>query len=221
MMTAPVKADEERISESGIDHLLYASASLERGMDEIESLLGVRPVRGGRHPKYGTHNALLSLGPGVYLEIIARDPELPVPSRGLFIGTLPDDESRLLTWVYRTTDIANARSSLEDAGVSLGAVESGSRTKPDGSKVSWQATDPYPLPLDGAIPFLIDWGNTVHPSTAVPSGGQLVEVVIEHPDPDQVRNALSALNVEINVVEGSEYRLEATIATPDGHVTLR
>ena len=35
----------------------------------------------------------------------------------------------------------------------LGPVLSGSRTKPDGSEISWKFTDPYAMPIDGAIPF--------------------------------------------------------------------
>ena len=63
------------MTQDTIDHLVYACANLERGMDEIEAQLGTRPVRGGRHPKFGTHNALLGLGDGVYLEIASRDPD--------------------------------------------------------------------------------------------------------------------------------------------------
>ena len=35
----------------------------------------MRPRRGGKHVAMGTHNSLLRLGDGVYLEVIAIDPD--------------------------------------------------------------------------------------------------------------------------------------------------
>jgi len=205
---------------AGIDHLIYAGSSLDRGMDEIERLLGVRPVPGGRHPLYGTHNALLSLGPATYLEVIARDPGLPVPERGALIDIPSDQDSRLVTWVLRSDSIEQAAATARDAGIELGPVERGSRTAPDGSELSWQLTDPYAMPADGAIPFLIDWGTTIHPAGVAPRGGELVELRIEHPEADGIRHALSLFGADVEVVRGDKARLSAKIQTDSGPVVL-
>jgi len=189
-------------------------------MDEIERLLGVRPVPGGRHPRYGTHNALLSLGPATYLEVIARDPGLPVPERGALIDIPSDQDSRLVTWVLRTDNIEQAAATARAAGVGLGRVECGTRTAPDGSELGWQLTDPYAMPADGAIPFLIDWGTTIHPAGVAPRGGELVELRIEHPEAGGVRRALSSLGADIEVVRGDRSGLSATIRTDNGPVVL-
>lgn len=220
MMPAQGYPDDAAIVPNGVDHLLYASANLEQGMDEIESLLGIRPFRGGHHPRYGTHNALLSLGPGTYLEVIARDPQLPAPKLGALVDVPANAKSRLITWAYRTADIQDSATAASNAGTGLGRIESGTRARPDGSEISWYLTDPYVMPLDGAVPFLINWGGTSHPSIVVPSGGRLVELVIEHPEPDRVRRALSALAADITVIEGAEFRLSARIATTNGLVVL-
>ena len=220
MMSAPGYSEDSTFPPSGVDHVLYATSDIERGMDEIEALLGVRPVMGGHHPQYGTHNALLSLGPGIYLEVIARKPELPAPERGALIDIAQDTDSRLYTWVFRSADIEDTAAAAAAGGVELGRVESGSRKKPDGSEINWQLTDPYTVSMDGAVPYVINWGNTTHPSTVVPSGGELVELLIEHPDPDGVRRALRALGADVQVVEGEAFRLVATISTESGLVTL-
>jgi hypothetical protein len=205
----------------GVDHLVYGVPELDVGVQEIEGLLGVRPVPGGRHPDYGTHNALLSLGPATYLEIIAPDPELPRPERGRPFGLDALDRPRLLTWVLRSEAIEELAGKAARAGVPLGPIQSGSREKPDGTLLSWKLTDPYALPLGGAIPFLIAWGNTPHPAAAAPLAGELIGLRLEHPEPDSARRVLGVLGVEMDVERAGEPQIVARIQSPRGLVELR
>ena len=201
---------------SNIDHLVYACATLERGMDAIEQLLGVRPVPGGRHPDFGTHNALLALGPETYLEVIARDPESNalVPSA---LAELPEDQvSRLKTWVLRTEEIVQLADIANAAGIGIGSVQSGSRDAPDGSKISWQLTDHSAMPMGGAIPFLISWGDTPHPASVVPRAGELLSLTIEHPEAERVRDMLLVLGIDLAVVHAETFKLGAQIQTSCG-----
>ena len=72
-----------------VDHLVYATPDLERGMAEIERLTGVVPTLGGQHPGRGTRNALVALGADVYLEIVAPDPDQPAPAAARWLGVDP------------------------------------------------------------------------------------------------------------------------------------
>lgn len=203
-----------------IDHLVYTAPSLEEGIQKIEELLGVKAVIGGRHPNYGTHNALLSLGETTYFEIIAPDPDLPVPERGRLLGDSYEDEPKLTTWVLRVEQIERMHSNALENGVKLGHIESGKREKPDGTVLNWKITDPYAFPIDGTIPFLISWGETTHPASVVPRAGELIGFEIEHPNPDEVRESLKILGVNIKIIKGKETKLRAIIKTENGIVNL-
>ena len=205
----------------GVDHLIYAVPDLANGIDETEQRLGTRPVIGGRHPLFGTHNALVSLGNGVYLEIIAPDPDLRRPDRGRLFGLDHPGPARLVTWVLRGTDIAAAAARAAGAGFDLGTVRAGRREKPDGAVLTWRQTDPYAMALDGALPFLMDWGETPHPSHTAPRAGSLAELTIQHPRPDRVRAGLAALGSPHEVRQAEAIALIAEIETPGGRVTLR
>jgi len=204
-----------------VDHLIFAIADLDAGIDRFEQLLGVRPVRGGRHPEYGTHNAQLSLGATTYLEIIAPDPQADVVERVPLFGPDGFRQPRLVTWVLRSESIEETAALATAKGVGLGSVEAGKRVKPDGTVVSWKLTNPSAMPLDGAVPFLISWGDTPHPAGGAPRAGELVGIGIEHPEPERVRQALTALGVEMVVHSGDQFRMSARIRTSRGEVEIR
>jgi len=204
-----------------IDHLVYATSDLNTDVAEIERLLGVRPEPGGRHPKWGTRNALLSLGNQIYLEILGPDPEQPdfVGQRLFDVDKL--SESRLLTWVAKSNDLESLVGTAKKANLDLGKISEGSRKRPDGTMLSWRLTDPYKIDYDGLLPFFIDWGETPHPADSAPSGCVLESFYGEHPEPDRVQTSLAALGLELEIKHSAQPCLVTRVRTPNGVVELR
>ena len=87
-----------------LDHLAITCASLPEGAAWAEERLGAPLEPGGRHAHFGTHNRLLSLGPGLYLEVIAPDPEAPAPGRPRWFGLDEAREPTLGNWIVRVPD---------------------------------------------------------------------------------------------------------------------
>ena len=204
-----------------LDHLVYASPDLQTGIDQIEKLLGIRAEFRGRHLKLGTHNALLALGPKCYLEIVAPDPEQTNFQGPLLFSLDTITEPRLVTWVARTDQVEDLAARPLDRGLRLGEVVSGSRQTPEGTTLTWKATNPYTVIADGVVPFLIDWEQSAHPAGSAPSGALLVELRAEHPEAAHVQTILEQLNLELPVSKGPQPALVATIDCPLGRVELR
>ena len=204
-----------------IDHLAYAAPDLDAGMKAIEKLLGVAPVRGGQHQGLGTHNALLGLGTGVYLEIIAPDPDQPTPDRPRPFGVDTVKEPRLASWIARTSELREIVESSRQSGYDPGEIIALSRRRPDETLLSWTMAIRDDPPGDGLVPPLIDWGETQHPSADLPHGGRFVGLRAEHPLPDDIRQIRSALQVVLDVSAGPAPALIATIETERGPIELR
>src|SRR5271157_3725007 len=110
-----------------VDHLVYATPDLERTVGELTVRLEVKAAVGGRHPQWGTRNALLALGSSQYLEVMGPDPTSPRSERPrpFDIDRLP--QAHLATWACKSNDIKKMVQIGKTVGVSLGTVQSGQR----------------------------------------------------------------------------------------------
>ena len=57
-----------------IDHFAISGTNLGEATEYIESTLGFKMQKGGKHEIFGTHNNLLGLKDGLYLAAISIDP---------------------------------------------------------------------------------------------------------------------------------------------------
>jgi glyoxalase-like protein len=204
-----------------IDHLVYAVSDLEAGIGDLEQRLGVRATPGGSHRGLGTRNALLSLGPDVYLEIIGPDPEQPNPTRPLPFGVDRAQGGRLVTWAVKASQLERQVERARTRGYDPGEVRAMSRDRPDGVRLEWRLTLRAEPAGNGLIPFLIDWGTTPSPALNAAQGCRLVALRGVHPRLAEVSALLFALGVDLALDPEPQVGLVAILDTPLGRIELR
>jgi len=184
-----------------IDHLVYATPDLGQSVRHVEELLGAAPVPGGAHLGWGTYNALVGLGGSTYLEVIGPDPAQPEPVAPRPFGIDHLDEPRLVAWCASSRrPLVDVLALARESGFDPGAIVSMSRQRPDGVVLEWsltvaaQAND-----AANVLPFFIDWGLSVHPSTGLPVAGLLVDLEIFHPEPRTIDLMLSAVSDDMTL----------------------
>ena len=203
-----------------LDHVVYGVPDLEIGIEDLAKALGVTPAPGGRHESIGTHNAILPLKGGQYLELIARDPSRPDPPLGIPWGLDSLGEPGLITWAAATRDIDAAVEQAKNAGYDPGTAIDVARATPEGEQLTWRLTISKEFAAEGLVPFLIDWGNSPHPSNTSEAICSLEEFRAEHPDPGAVQSMLDSLGVSLDVVHGPKARLRGTLVGPNGSIEL-
>jgi hypothetical protein len=206
-----------------LDHLTVAALTLEAGVAHVQRALGVAVPFGGAHPLMGTHNHLMQLGEGIFLEIIAPDPAV-VPQRTRWFGL---DDSRMLAslenaprlvhWVARVPDLALALREIDAASGEAVPVTRGT--------LSWRISVPRDgsMPFDGAFPTLIEWPAGPHPSARMADlGCRLERLSIVHPDGDRLSTALEPVIADDRIIisTGPATQMRATIDTPNGRRQL-
>ena len=90
-----------------IDHVIYATADLDRAASRVESELGLVARAGGRHEGLGTHNRIVPLGGG-YLELVAVADKKEAAGSDFGRGVaarLAQGGDGLLGWVVAVDDV--------------------------------------------------------------------------------------------------------------------
>lgn len=199
-----------------LDHLAISCATLAEGTAATEAALGLPLAPGGQHPHMATHNRLLSLGPDLYLEVIAADSSQPRPTwpRWFDLDRF-SGPPRLTNWICRTDDL--------DAELTHAPEGTGTPVSLQRGDFRWRMAVPATgiLPFDNRFPALIQWEGTAHPAPRLPDhGARLKSLHITHPQPDTLRTALSRLTDPRVTIAAGEPALRATIATPQGDRVL-
>jgi hypothetical protein len=199
-----------------IDHVILGIDDLDEGVASFERLTGVRPVYGGKHPR-GTHNALVALGDGLYLEIIALQPGASPPGD---LAALEGMQSLApIGWAVSAPDVAELRSALSAAGIAVTEGRPGSRETPSGATLSWHT---FGLRDDfEEAPFFIVWSaESPHPSTTSPSGCSLVRWQAAGPHYRVLEQMHEALGLSAQTAEASQPTFRLSLACPKGTVSF-
>jgi hypothetical protein len=196
------------------DHLVYATPDLDATAADLAERLGVSAAAGGGHPGMGTRNLLYGLGEGRYFELIGPDDAQDVQPRWFGIAAIA--RPRLVGWAVRAERIGFVVAGARERGYDPGEPVSMEREAPAGERLAWRLT----LPKDTLVPFLIEWGDTPHPSTRDLPQLTLESFAGEHPDPTALRKSLGALGVGLTLRRTPQTRLTAVLSGPAGRVAL-
>ena len=184
-----------------IDHIVIGVQDLDQAVADFETL-GFTVVPGGTHTGGETHNALIGLADGTYLELIAFvDPSAASDHR--WRAAIASGEG-VIDFAVGTDDAGTEAARIADEGIPNGGAVDGGRERPDGQRVEWRN-----LVVPGAqamgAPFVIE--DRTARDLRVPSGPDAM-----HPGGFQ---AVDGLTVAVGDLQAAR-RLFTTMLDDDG-----
>ena len=170
-----------------LDHIAVAGETLAQATAHAEQALGVSLQQGGEHAVFHTHNRLLGLQDGLYLEAIAANPAAPRPDRPRWFDLDRfSGPARLTNWICRCDDLDATLAALPDG---FGAPVSLQR-----GDLRWRMAVPADgtLPFDNCAPALMQWEGDAHPAPRLDqSGVRLTALTVQHPAVLALRDMLA------------------------------
>ena len=200
------------------DHIAISGRTLAEATTYAEAVLGVPLQTGGTHAQFQTHNTLLGLEDGLYLEALSVLPDAPAVETPRMFGidqfTGP---SRLTNWICRCTDLDATLAALPDGfGTPISVARGDFR---------WRMAVPTAgfLPFDNYAPALIEWQGDMHPAPLLtPSDCRLKTLSVQHPESAALATLLAPHidDPRVQFIAGPA-QLLAEFETPTGRKMLR
>ena len=202
-----------------IDHLIYAHPDLDAAsLRCIAASVSKPPVEASIQAGART-TSCLPWGRGPTWSSSPRTPASQSRRRRGPTAWRASPHGGLVGWAVAVEDIEAARLHACSHGFDPGPVIDGHREDATGRQLHWRAT--ANAEVAGPIPFLITWGGVPHPAVDAPAGLRLTKLLVEHPRPTQIRTALAAMGIDVEVRQAPRPALVARIAGPNGESELR
>ncbi len=210
-----------------LDHVSYAAEpdGLQASADRLGDALGVTPVDGGVHPRFGTRNVILPLQQGRYVEVVEvlDHPASDKAPFGQAVRARSEDGGGWMGWVVAVDDITVAERRLGRESVE------GNRHRPDGVELLWRQIGVKGLIADPQLPFLVCWESDaeLHPSRDCATDATLTGLSIAG-DPARVREWLGlaadyrpeTVDIMFAAPHGTPGLMAVTFATASGPVQI-
>lgn len=144
-----------------LDHIVHFVEKPEEAMEELRAE-GLHVVPGGKHEQWGTYNALCYFNE-IYIELIGINDHKKFKEAAAIPYTLHETYARnnfkngLTRVAISTTAIQEDAERFRAAGYDVIGPDRFSRTRPDGSLVSWQLLHVGNKNAQIDFPFFIQW----------------------------------------------------------------
>lgn len=144
-----------------LDHIVHFVSNPEEAMEQMKKQ-GLHVVVGGKHEQWGTHNALCYFDSS-YIELIGIYDHEKFQEASRVPFSLHETyaknhyENGLTRVALSTTTIEEDAKKFQQLGFKVIGPERFSRTRPDGSVVSWQLMHVGSDNLQLDLPFFIQW----------------------------------------------------------------
>lgn len=210
-----------------VDHVVYAAEQdgARATAERLAHRIGVEPVDGGVHPRFGTRNVILPLVGQRYLEVVEvlDHPASDKAPFGQVVRRRSESGGGWLGWVIAVDNMV-----AQETRLGRHAVD-GNRHRPDGVELRWQQLGVRGLQADPQLPFFIRWADGIeHPAGSTITSCSLTSLMIAG-DPSRVRDWIGlkegekvSPDIGLNFVapHGTPGLLSVTFSTPRGHVTI-
>jgi hypothetical protein len=211
-----------------LDHVSYACEpdGLAATADRIAVKLGMEPVKGGVHPRFGTRNMIFPLANGQYLEVVEvlNHPASDKAPFGQAVRARSEAGGGWMGWCVAVDDLGPFEERLGRSAVP------GNRKFPDGQELTWQQIGIKGLIADPQVPYLLRWDEgtePLHPSKARPATVKLDCLTIAGSSDrvtewlgTDVEETLDGVKVQWIAPNGTPGIMSVTFQTADSRVEI-